>query len=648
MSEKVALVQDGQVRFAIHRLPWQRAEEVLEIADELARVLSISIDSTVPYAVFHLPSDQPVALILELDLESDLGDEGFEVTSSPEKLTLRARTVAGLSHAGYWFLEKVVGACWLWPGSDGEVIPKHRNLTFEVGQWREEPDYAWRRIGTSGPIHQAMDYDTTLHALHGMSLQYIEDFKTWCKRNRFGGLNVVDGHRFVQIAPPEKYAESKSHVYALVDGQRDTAIGDGKHGNQPCLTHPDTTAIMANYTGKLFDADPTVDAFSIALNDGGQHCQCPTCVAFDEDVAQTGKLGSADVDRAMDEAGDASHAIGAAVTDRVVWQANQVAKKVCKKHPSRKLMILLYAHYRKPPIKHILDSRVMGQYCIRGSQFWVPEFRDKELKQICEMSKVVPTLGIYEYYSQGVWSEAHRIFPKLIEQSLRAFHETGVRYFATQPTTGFSTNGINLFVLGRCLWDVETTSEAVIADWCQAGFGSAADAINRYVYAFADRWQQTRSGTTVGEAPSGYGNVWLLAHLYPKHFIEQRYAELEKAREKAKDDQAVVKRIDFLAKGLEFTAKVCAASEATVKVITQMELDATQSPVRSKSETNVAQLAQDARTAVAAWDDFWSYTKSHKGQYVFGEFWIYYRVFRGNENAPFIQLLRKIAAGECP
>lgn len=635
---RVELVRDGEIRFALHRLPWQSAEDILEPADELVRHLERSLGQPIPTASIEGPETNPVALILHRDIRAPLGPEEFEVEAAPGRLVLRARTVQATFHAVYWFLETALGVRWLWPGEGGTVVPECRDLSFPLGRRRERPDYAWRAIQVGGACYRAMDLNTTLHGVLGLPLSYLKEFQTWRRRNRFGGLKIADGHRWAEIAPPETYGEAHPEYYALVNGQRDAGPHDGKHGNQPCLAHPDVARLMADYACAGFEAQPDLDAISVALNDGGSACECPDCRAIDEAAGASDVRTIEHFDRVTAEAPE-PEAGPRSITDRLFYFLHQVVRQVKPRFPNRLLLTHLYSYYRRPPRTHHLPPEVIGQYCVMGAAFWDETARDLEYARIRETGRRVTHLGIYEYYSNGAWPEVHRLFPPLVAQTVREYHEAGARYFATQPSTGFAANGLNLFVLGRCLWDVRTDPKTVVKDFCQSGFGPAAEQVLSFLGAFAHRWQDTKSGQ---EATSGVDRHAGFARLYPEAFLKEREAELDAAEKAAASRPDILARLRFLRAGFQHTRLYCDACRTTAAVPEAASAPDLKSidPDRLPAEPQISRLA---RAAVRAWDEYWGFVRAHMGQYVFGEFWVHYRPGIYGAKDPVLKKLRDLA-----
>lgn len=613
----IVLFDVGCRGIVLNRKPWQSAEVLQEPLNELKRCLEISLGTSLEelHPRSRPTTDTTISLVWDPTLPWDL--EEFQIEAQEGEVSLRAKSLAGSFHAVYWFLEKAIGARWLWPGTSGEVIPSHEQVRFPAGSFRDKPSFNWRRIGLGGPLLQGMDYRSAMASYCGVDDAYLEAFDRWCRRNRLGGLQIADGHRWAEIAPVDRYAARHPEVYALVNGERDLAAGDGKHGNQPCLTHPKTIDVMASYAAARLESMPQLDGVSIALNDGGEQCQCERCKAFDASIGATEIYSVEHFDRVTDETQASPAPTEHSVTDRVIWNANQVHERTAGQFPAKKLLILLYAQYRRPPIHHQLHDAVVGQYCVQSHSFWHDHTRTVELDRLRTMAQFVPSLGIYDYHSQGDWLEAHRVFPGLVESATRSFYEAGARYYATQPTTGFAAQGLNLYVLARCLWDVNASASQIVRAFFEAGFGGASPHVERFFHAFSERWKTTESGTRLPAVPLAQLSV---AHLYPLDFLNERQRELDAAR--ATDVTAEIQtRIAFVEAGLRHTTLLCQAAASLLALYAQVGQDDRKLPRLDHPCGGRALAAK----ALQACDRHWDFVEKHTGQFIFGDFWVRYR-----------------------
>jgi len=632
-ARSVCLVKNGEVRFSVNRLPRQGAEKILEPADELITHLEKCLGGAVP----QYDERVPVQLDLHHDVGAALDREESVIRATARRVELRARTVEAMFHAVYEFLERFLGVRWLWPGPSGRVTPRLISLSLPLGTIRQKPDFAWRSVGVGGAIYGykgGQDFNTTMHACFGLPLSYQKEFALWCRRNRFGGPKILSGHRMIEILPPERYGKSHPEYYALADGQRDCAVGDGKHGNMPCLTNPEVIRLTADYACAQFAADSRLDACSIALNDGGSPCECERCQAVDaragaENVAALEYADALAHENALPTPAQRS------VTDRVFWNHQQVAARVAERYPDRKLLTLIYANFRLPPVTNRLPENVIGQYCVLGHQFWNDEVRRTELGRLRRLHESVPSLGIYEYYANGVWPDVHRLFPHIVEDSVRGYYGAGARYFETQPSTGFATNGLNLFALGRLLWNRKADAAEVLDDYCRSGFGPAAALVKRFLTAFAERWRGARSATDMPPAPyPGY----VAARLYSERFLQARKRTIEKAAARVKGDPALSARVRFLARGLRYTSLYCRAARETLALFR-----ACGSPETLQDVDPTAKIRAAARRALRAWSAYWAFVRTHLGTFVFGDFWALYHPGKDGERDPILVEVKRLA-----
>src|SRR3954469_2817972 len=105
----------------------------------------------------------------------------------------------------------------------------------------------------------------------------------------------------------------------------------------------------------------------------------------------------------------------------------------------------------------------------------------------------------------------------------------------------WATQCLNYYVVARLHWNPEQDVDAIVDDYCQAGFGPAARSVRRYfdgLEALTDESATTKAKST--------------AVFHPRALDKLR-KELEQARQAAGSDSTVAKRIAFLELGLRWT-----------------------------------------------------------------------------------------------
>ena len=633
----LTIARDGAFRMTLDVLLTQSAGEWAQPVDELVRYLEQIVGARVPresdrslpaaFQHFTAPTQEETKAVFtaELDVQGDLEAEEFDLEVSADGIRLCARTEDGMSHGVHFFLEQLCGVRWLWPGATGESVPSRPTLDVPLGHWREKPDYAWRRIGVHAAIWERYDYETAERTYLGLDPSYIAEFNLWCRRNRMGGARIADGHRLAMMLPADKLGGEHPEYFALLGSGRDATWYNGKHNNQPCTSNPEVVSHVARFVNAAFDAFPHLDAISITPNDGARICECEDCIAIDEaagrvDIRQDTGAMAADVagDKTVTQAGKTLDM--GSVTDRMFRYANGVHAQVRDPHPEKNLVLLVYGPYRNPPKATKLDSGILAQFCTQCNRYTDPAWRENELAILRALKAYAGDVGIYEYYEQGVWSGVHRLFPHLVAQSVRDFHDAGARYFATQPGRGFATNGINFYVLAHSLWDVALDADELIDDFCRHAFGPAADVMRCYLDAFEKRWQDTNALETLGER---WANL-ALPMLYDADFRAARRADLARARELATTDTERV-RIAFYADGFELTD---AMTEAFVAVRALMaSLERPDLPALAKDELPAEgtqaqrELLDEAGRRMATAVET---AERLKGKFVYPEFFFYY------------------------
>ncbi len=568
---EILLVKNGQPLFGLDVRPPQDAEPVRAAVAEFIVHAARCLGRSVPWAQ-AASSALPVRLVLHFCPERNLAREEFEIAAYPNELILAASTVPALAHAVHYFLENAFGVRWLWPvahhsGSAvragaagraaaecGTVCPPAINVAWPLGTTRHQPAWAWRRLWLGGAFYGACDPWQAEMRYGGVSAENLAALECWQARNRLGGLHVADGHRWCQICPPEIYGASHPEYFALVNGRRDAARRDGKHGNQPCTGNPEVVRHTAQYVLAQFKARPELDAFSISLNDGAGFCECAACRALDENAAAAvagGELDKLTTETAGEGAGGR---MPAAITARVFRYANAVAEQVAQVYPAKLLVMLVYSAYRNPPRTVRLHPNVIAQFCAMSFLHADAKVAAEDRRLLARLSDAAEQRGIYDYFVNGANGSLPRGFARILCRNLKDYYQLGCRYFAAQSGLDFAANGLIYYAAARMLWNPELDFEGILEDYCRSGFGTAADAMQKYWMAFQERWEKFDQAGLRHEA--------LVSALYPSTWRRARRAELREA-ERAAPDHAAAARIEFVREGLDFLdlyADACAAA----------------------------------------------------------------------------------------
>jgi hypothetical protein len=105
----------------------------------------------------------------------------------------------------------------------------------------------------------------------------------------------------------------------------------------------------------------------------------------------------------------------------------------------------------------------------------------------------------------------------------------------------WATQGLNYYVVARLHWNPDQDVNAIVEDYCRAGFGPAARSVRRYF----DGLEALLNEVATTKAK--------LTKVFHPKALERLRKELDQARRDAGDDPAIAKRIAFLELGLRWT-----------------------------------------------------------------------------------------------
>jgi len=105
----------------------------------------------------------------------------------------------------------------------------------------------------------------------------------------------------------------------------------------------------------------------------------------------------------------------------------------------------------------------------------------------------------------------------------------------------WATQGLNYYVVARLHWNPEQDVDALVDDYCRAGFGPAAKPVRRYF----DGLEALMNEVAAKETKP-------MAAFTPEALAGLR-KELDQARKDTRSDAVIAKRIDFLELGLRWT-----------------------------------------------------------------------------------------------
>ena len=499
-ASAATFVEKGQVR-AIIIVP-EKPSPVVENAarvlrDHIKQMSGVELSIRTEDRITGAPSqDQAWILIGEgkltekLGLTSkELGPGGIFQSTKGNVLALfgsDAHTTSdpnGTRYAVTTFLEDKLGVRYLWPGDLGKVVPRRETITVTDFQHRFTPKLAQRRIRSMG-YHDRLQVG--LDNLGFKKLDY-ERLRVDAQRTQAESPDWFAWHRLGGTLNMkgghafghlwEKYGKDHPDWFAL---QPDGSRDQSKGADRArlCVSNSDLIAAIAKEKIEELNKTPALLGVSIAPNDGGRPTFC-TCPKCEAlDAAKGRKVLLWDFSKGTRR--DFEHV---SLTDReslADWDGwSKATKRI----------------YFRPNL--MLQGRRDG----------------------------LPLLYVHKFGEDFRYLASHGMMGTDFDSCCH----------------NWATQGINYYVVARLHWNPEQNVDALVDDYCQAGFGPAAKSIRRY---FAGLESLMDEAASKKEKATSVFNLKSLGELRK---------ELEQARRDAGTDTIIAKRIDFLELGLRWT-----------------------------------------------------------------------------------------------
>jgi len=557
-SQAVTLVEKGQAR-AVIVVPTKPSPVVEDAArvlrDHIRQMTGAELPIRTEDKIEGAPTPEQAWILVgegklteKFGLSSkELGPGGISLSAKGHVLALLgtdARTPAdphGTRYAITTFLEDKLGVRYLWPGELGKVVPSRETIVIEDFQYRLTPPLAQRRIRNMG-YHDRLqvgldnlgftkdDYER----LRADAQRTDAESPDWFGWHRLGGtLNMNGGHAFGHLWG--KYGKDHPDWFAL---QPDGSRGQSRSPDRArlCKSNPDLIAAIAREKIDELTRNPALLGVSVGPNDGGRatFCTCPKCEALDSPKGRKVLLW----DFTGKDRRDFEHV---SLTDRMVYFWNGIAEQVAKVHPNKFLVVDAYSAYAAPPVERKLHPNLVVRFAPLG--YHAEDYRQESLRDWDGWSKAAKRI----YFRPNLMLLGRREGLPLLYG-----HKFGedFRYLAGHGMMGtdfdacchhWATQGLNYYVAARLHWNPAQDVDALVDDYCKAGFGPAARSVGRYF----DRLE-----TLLNESAAKNGKA---TAAFSASALASLRKELDQARNEAVSDATIAKRVAFLELGLCWT-----------------------------------------------------------------------------------------------
>lgn len=473
---------------------------------------------------------------------------------------------SGTRNGAYALLERHFGCRWLWPSeAGGEVLPKKDTLTLPPINESDEPAIAQRGIRNYYPEDGINAYgrrqqQTVLPLLHSSYSEFLKKSKNsgdWFDAMKLGQSVVLNlGHSYGDYW--KRFGETHPEYFALqADGTRNQVrLGESSAGQAHLdVSNPELIQHIAQEVIQKFDADPGLTSVSIAPNDGSypSFCLCEVCRRLDP---PNGDPVSFSI---VDKSGTARRISYVSLTDRYVLYYSKIAEIVAKKYPRKLLGAYAYSTYSSPPLYAKLPSNVVISYV--GLTYFNDAQRQHDLQSWDQWSQAANQLQLRPNALLGNYGIASNYAHKLGVDIKHAYQTGMVGTDFDSLTHDWAARGLNDYVLAKLLWDPSQDIDELIIDYCDAGFGPASPAVQKY---FA-RLEELTNAVAKAAADSSRvedgidpnsrnGGLLLLTRIYTPEKLAELQSILDDAKKQAGQNEAVLKRIEFLEQAMRFAS----------------------------------------------------------------------------------------------
>ena len=432
--------------------------------------------------VFIGPSGEMRGSAIGFDVES-FGQEDLRIVIRDENIVIAGGRPRGTLYGVYTFLEDYLGVRFL--TADHTHVPPlgHWRKVGPVDRFYHPPmDFRWVAYEAN---YSRPDFATHLRLNAARLPASPVDGKDWGNVGKYGGRTSMRhiSHSFHHQLLPAKYAQDHPEYYCLFKGRRwarlkpgeegiDFKKGQFPYGMQPCLTHPEVLRIVTKNVLDQFATRSDEFNISVAQNDGGAHCQCPSCDAINQREGAT--MGS------------------------LLQFVNAVADEVGREYPDRMISTLAYSDTAQPP--KILRPRdnVQVMWCSIGTCF-IHAYDDRSCRQndwfnqqLRQWARLTDNLYTWNYYLNCENHSFQLPMPnlRLIGPNFRYQMSLGVKGMFVQATSSCHGNeweDLRNYMLSNLLWDPTRDEARLMREWLDLHYGPAAQPIARWIGRLHDR-----------------------------------------------------------------------------------------------------------------------------------------------------------------
>lgn len=420
---------------------------------------------------------------------------------------------AGTNLAVSSFIEDQLGVRWFWPGKWGTDIPQQPTLRIPSVSVRYAPQLRLRSLTLPNYQRQLTAKIRRKMRKHvDDPIEYVRqkdlDTREWQNHHRgdsrstgssfvypLGGSwsahRTSTGHGFnrwyVEFGKehPEWFAMQPDGKRTGTDG---TAPYPDRYNVKMCVSNPEVVEQWVKEAARRFHANPHATIHNAGDRDKGWqgYCLCPDCLAMDNPRAE-----SLEQDILWKDESRSFYAL----TDRYAKFWNKLAQRLKEEFPDRDVNVSISAYHVTRPAPTIqLEENIIPIFVGLERRFYLRNTKEHTLDQ----------RRIWKGWWEAVGKRNRLIWrPNMMFRNLSLpyiftrRHAENMRFMADHGLAGvitdsgisgssWATQGPQLYLAAKLLWDPRADEKAILADYYRRAYGPAASYIEQYFQLFED------------------------------------------------------------------------------------------------------------------------------------------------------------------
>lgn len=498
---------------------------------------------------------------------SHLQPEGYQIVTRGPWLFIQGRDMApnqvavqGTYFAAASLLERHFGFRWLWPGEAGTIVPQSKRVELPPIHEQDEPALPKRTIRNMA-VNDRAGVGLEILKINASDYRNTLDLcATWLANQRTGSsISLAYGHAYDRWY--DEFGAEHPEWFALQpNGSRQqNPVRARLCKSNPAVAHQAALQVLADYA-----RNPNLDCASISPNDGGPNnwfCMCEECRKLDPENGPPVTLLFARDGKRFEQ-------VYPSLTNRFVTFYNRIAEEVVKTRPDARMGAYAYSAYRDVPLGITLHPSIVVGFV--GLVYDNDTQRKQDLARwdgwCSHASRLLLRPNAFH-----AGDALPMIYPHRLAADVKHCYQTGMIAADFDSLVGnWAAEGLNYYVLAKLLWDPALDVEAIIKDYCENGFGPAAEPVSRYFKAMEEASTEVAKQDSARieaqlreeerdfeEKPSARNKrmtAFQVAYfnVFTPDLIASLRDLLHQADEKASGDKALLARIALLKTGIDY------------------------------------------------------------------------------------------------